>query len=253
MDGCGYPSTSNIIQLHPSTSIHIQVFYITATDYRIMAISQAIDSLRDEIRENLIERNLEDDPDVRWLAPQDLATKALNSQLISLFSLLSGDNWTVEVRNRQKEYFKVLLILVRSGCSDRDLQRLRRESLVVGDEDLPVDRATAINMFGEKLGASFYSEQFTFCAVKFKDGEETKYLGDVRQKCPLPFESRERLGGGSSGAVYKVKVLASHFCSKDYGMGPNEKVCPAVTDTAVAYHSIAITLCLERVYTMWEP
>ena len=30
MDGCGYPSISNIIQLHPSTSIHIQVFYITA-------------------------------------------------------------------------------------------------------------------------------------------------------------------------------------------------------------------------------
>lgn len=32
MDGCGYPSTSNIIQFHPSTSIHIQVFYITAQD-----------------------------------------------------------------------------------------------------------------------------------------------------------------------------------------------------------------------------
>jgi hypothetical protein len=33
MDGCGYPSTSNIIQHHPSTSIHIQVFYITAIAY----------------------------------------------------------------------------------------------------------------------------------------------------------------------------------------------------------------------------
>jgi hypothetical protein len=32
MDGCGYPSTSNIIQHHPSTSIHIQVFYITALE-----------------------------------------------------------------------------------------------------------------------------------------------------------------------------------------------------------------------------
>jgi hypothetical protein len=220
-----------------------------------MAVSEAIDRLRSEIQQNLIEWKLGNDANERWLAPQDLATKTLNSQLLDLFRLLSGDNWTTEDKDRRKEYCKVLLILLRSNCNDEDLRRFQEKVVRDGglrDLDLPVDEARAIDEFGQVLGATFSRKQFIFCAVKLKDGEETRYLGKVKQDCPLPFGNREKLGGGSSGAVYKVKVLASHFCSKEYGMGPNEEVCPALGDMAftIAYCHIATVLCMERIQAM---
>jgi hypothetical protein len=220
-----------------------------------MAVNEAIRSLRSEIQQNLIEWNLGKDSDEKWLAPQDLATKTLNSQLLGLLRLLSGNSWTTEDRDRQREYCKVLLILLRSACNDGDLRSFQAkvshgDGLL--DSDLPVDKVRAIDEFGQALGPTFYRKQFMFCAVKLKDGEETKYLGKVKEDCPLPFKSREILGGGSSGAVYKVEIMASHFCSGDHGMGPNESVRPAVADVTVtiAYCDIATVLCMERIHAV---
>jgi hypothetical protein len=187
---------------------------ILSDNHGIMAVSEAIESLRSKIRQNLIEQDVGENPDERWLAPPDLATKTFRPQLLDLLNLLAGNNIAARERECLINYCKVLLVLIESGCTCEDLQRFKARALEddgIRDRHLPVQRARAIDQYGEDLGKSFHRNQFMFCPVILRDGEEKTYLGEMDQHCPLPFESREKLGGGSSGAVYKVKVILAIF------------------------------------------
>lgn len=78
------------------------------------------------------------------------------------------------------------------------------------DGDLPWSLETASSIF-PSLGQTFYDEQFKFCPVTLRAGEEVIYE-DTR--CPLPYLEESQIGQGSFGRVVRVKLERYHFLSE---------------------------------------
>ncbi|KAL4876503.1 hypothetical protein BJY04DRAFT_141462 [Aspergillus karnatakaensis] len=82
------------------------------------------------------------------------------------------------------------------------------------DDDLPIplDKAESLFPF---LANEFFDTQFQFCAITLRREAHVVYQDDYRSQCPLPYKKQERIGGGVSGEVYKVKIERRHFRSTE--------------------------------------
>ncbi|KAL5339987.1 kinase-like domain-containing protein [Aspergillus crustosus] len=82
------------------------------------------------------------------------------------------------------------------------------------DEDLPISLKKAQEQF-PSLANDFFDTQFQFCAITLRREGHIVYQNDFRSQCPLPYKKQERIGGGASGEVYKVKIERRHFRSTE--------------------------------------
>lgn len=111
----------------------------------------------------------------------------------------------------------VLAILLYSQCKDQTLldfiQRLLHERPLnpTYDCDLPLERSTAREAFGNVDGHNFWEHQFLFCPVILKEQDEVRYV-DHKQSCPRPFlEEPKKIGQGAYAVVYRVRIEKGHL------------------------------------------
>ncbi|KAB8227116.1 uncharacterized protein BDW43DRAFT_257331 [Aspergillus alliaceus] len=80
------------------------------------------------------------------------------------------------------------------------------------DADLPVSLTTATATFPLR-GAEFYQKQFRFCAVTLMKREEVIYKNE-RFQCPLPYLEQTKIGEGTFGQVWRVRIEQQHIQSR---------------------------------------
>ncbi|KAG9570809.1 hypothetical protein KCU71_g1142, partial [Aureobasidium melanogenum] len=77
-------------------------------------------------------------------------------------------------------------------------------------KSLPLDSEEAYEAFDYDLGRLFYEEQFAFCPVVLEERKVNNYTG-IKSRCKLPYLEEVKIGSGSFGTVYKVKIPRGHL------------------------------------------
>lgn len=79
---------------------------------------------------------------------------------------------------------------------------------------LPLEKDDAREAFGRPLGDKFFDEQFIFCPVVLQENTVNVYKG-TKSKCRLPYLEQSKLGSGSFGVVYKIRMPQGHLRGQD--------------------------------------
>jgi hypothetical protein len=87
------------------------------------------------------------------------------------------------------------------------------------DDQLPFDEKTSNHIFGDDEGPKFYAKQPIFTTIILEEGEHLVRPSTLR----APYLAETLLKPGSFAYVYKVKIEAGHFVSRNYGTS-NESV-----------------------------
>ncbi|PSN74472.1 kinase-like protein [Corynespora cassiicola Philippines] len=137
---------------------------------------------------------------------------------------------------REPQYLRVFGVLAYS-CNiegvkiffDKLLGRNGSVLALPTDNELPIGEEHAENIFGITGGINFFMHQHIVCAIVLKEGQLNKVPESV--DCPLPFlGERIKLGSGSSGIVYKVKI------SKGYWINSHRSEMPEWDVALKEYH-----------------
>lgn len=89
-----------------------------------------------------------------------------------------------------------------------------RDYLKKPSQGLPLEKDDAREAFGRPLGDKFFDEQFIFCPVVLQENTVNIYKG-TRSKCKLPYLEQSKLGSGSFGVVYKIRMPQGHLRGQD--------------------------------------
>ncbi|KAF2797955.1 kinase-like protein [Melanomma pulvis-pyrius CBS 109.77] len=89
---------------------------------------------------------------------------------------------------------------------------------ILSDDQLPLSLNDAKARFGDEKGRSFHSNQFSFCALEFKEGKDHHLADNVR--LPIVHVGEEK-GRGAVGIVHPVTIARGHWTDKN-GMSNSE-------------------------------
>ena len=118
-------------------------------------------------------------------------------------------------------YCNILATLLHIRCLDQTLhlfeQNLYNEEQhsILNDDDLPFQKSECVKLFGESDGQFFWINQFLFCAVRFKEGDQVSWV-EKREPCRLPFVCEPtEIGRGTFGVVRRAIIETGHLINKD--------------------------------------
>ena len=149
----------------------------------------------------VIDRNFIPDPDIEAYFD---SVRPIKNLVAALFPDVATQ---VDLEAIRKKYAKVFLILLQIGKGSFITSFLRYDSL--SDQYLPFrirpdlfPASTADVKFFE----SFYEHQWEFCARRF----EPEIHQQFDDHLILPIIKKEKLGGGGSAVVHKIKIHAAY-------------------------------------------
>ena len=202
---------------------------------KMATLSECRHFLKEKLDDCFIRR--EDPSPGKRFAPRGVTREIFDEgRLDSLFRRLLHSESTTEIRDDSVElprivqrirgsgdfrkYCDVLAILLYSRCMDESLRKFSsyileiEPSHSISDDDLPVAQEDAIQAFGNDDGHQFWGEQYVFCPVVLKEGDESLYV-DKRAPCPLPFvEEPKEIGKGAYAVVKKVIIEKGHLVNE---------------------------------------
>ena len=182
-----------MVTQQPDNNPHIQDHFTWVNKARLQGIGSTIGLV--------IDRPFIPDPDIEAYFDSVQPIKKL------VAALFPDDATQVDLEAIRKKYAKVFLILLRIGKGSFITSFLRYDSL--SDQYLPFrlrpDRFPA-STADAKFFESFYEHQWEFCARRFEHAIHQQFDDHLI----LPIIEKEKLGGGGSAVVHKIKLHAAY-------------------------------------------
>jgi serine/threonine protein kinase len=194
------------------------------------------DGLCEEIYEQIYERLERRDEETLRFAPRGTAKKVLHvNNLLRFFrSLLIPGRTAMDqfglaeedlaARINSRHLHDFLAILIFATCGIEAARTFATRLVAEGDDAewpaadgggntvraLPASREGLVTLFGNVVTADkFFSKQACFCPVVIRKREEFRVQDLEAQR--LPYLAETRLGKGSFGEVFKVRIAKGHF------------------------------------------
>ncbi|KAG9532211.1 hypothetical protein KCU93_g1175, partial [Aureobasidium melanogenum] len=85
-----------------------------------------------------------------------------------------------------------------------------RKYLDRSSTSLPLGSEEVYQAFGFDIGQRFYEEQFAFCPISLEEHRVNNYTR-IKSRCKMPYLEEVKIGSGSFGTVYKIKIPRGHL------------------------------------------
>ncbi|KAG9764586.1 hypothetical protein KCU73_g896, partial [Aureobasidium melanogenum] len=169
---------------------------------------------------------LKSDPDKSFLPVEKAKDIILNFMSDDLRELCrrAGDddleppsvfsNLTTNERRKDHMCLMLAVLLCIDGFSLVQWRQFR-EFLKGSFTDLPLDSVVVNEVFGSGFGQLFYDKQFAFCPVILEERKINNYTR-MKSRCKLPYLEEIKIGSGSFGTVYKVRIPRGHLQGRYY-------------------------------------
>ncbi|KAF6834742.1 protein kinase domain-containing protein [Colletotrichum musicola] len=141
---------------------------------------------------------------------------AVSEGVVELESTIDEEEFAQIVQREKVHTF--LAVLLYANCSAHAVWTFVSKLVPPDNHDdaeppysLPADKKYLQRLFdndGETV-TSFYQAQPHFSTVVLRAGENVKVRND--EMCPLPYREDKKIGDGSFGNVFKVKIVKGHF------------------------------------------
>lgn len=183
--------------------------------------------ISEELRD-LISARLKGDPEDRnRFAAKGTAKDVLTNSLLRRFfrSLDLSENSTASLdelnedrllrRITERDLYDFLATLIHIACNVHAARAFVTELLAKDNwnkdlHSLPVKRNILESLFNHQITTDkFLGSQACFCAIVIRKGE--KVVIENNRKRLLPYLNEKRIGEGSYGRVYEVKIATGHF------------------------------------------